>query len=191
LQGRNAFCYKGTAMPVSATEFRVALSQFPSGVTIVTTRGPDGRPCGLTASAFTSVSLDPPLVLVCVDHAAAAHPAFETHGWFAVNMLGTGQAPLSRRFALSGGDKFVGVPYREGRAGLPILDDVVAALECRIVHRYAGGDHTIFVGEVEGALVAGGAPLVYHGGDYHRLQLDPEDSEPPAAAGDMREKRGP
>ena len=157
-------------MAVSPLKFRAALRQFASGVTVVTTRDSDGRPCGLTASAFTSVSLEPPLVLVCVDRAATAHPAFETHGWFAVNLLGTGQAHLSRRFAVSGGDKFAGVGYHEGRARLPILDDVVAALECRIVHRYAGGDHTIFVGEVEGAAVTGGLPLVYHGGSYHQLR---------------------
>jgi flavin reductase (DIM6/NTAB) family NADH-FMN oxidoreductase RutF len=159
-------------MTVSSVEFRAALRHFASGVTVVTTRDPEGRPCGLTASAFTSVSLEPPLVLVCVDRTATAHPAFESHGWFAVNVLGSGQAQLSRQFAASGGDKFVGVAFHEGRRGLPILDDVVAALECRIVHRYVGGDHTIFVGEVEEAAVTGGPPLVYYGGGYHALRLD-------------------
>lgn len=158
-------------MAVSPTEYRAALRHFASGVTIVTTRDREGRPCGLTASAFTSVSLDPPLVLVCVDRDATAHPGFEAHGWFAVNLLATGQEHVARQFALSGGDKFAGVAYREGRARLPIIEEVVAALECRIVHRYPGGDHTIFVGEVEGAAVGGGPPLVYYGGDYHRLQL--------------------
>ena len=158
-------------MAVSSLEYRAALRHFASGVTVVTTRDREGRPCGLTASAFTSVSLDPPLVLVCVDREATAHPAFEVYGWFAVNMLATGQEHLSRRFALSGGDKFAGVAYHEGRARLPILGDVVAALECRIVHRYAGGDHSILVGEVEGTALGGGPPLVYYGGDYHQLQL--------------------
>lgn len=157
-------------MPVSADDFRSALRHFPAGVTIVTTRDGEGRPCGLTASAFTSVSVDPPLVLVCVDHAATAHPAVEAHGWFAVHMLGKSQEPLSRRFALSAADKFAGVAFREGRAGLPILDDVVASLECRVVHRYAGGDHTIFVGQVEGIAVAGGPPLVYFQGGYRHLE---------------------
>jgi len=159
-------------MPVSAREFRAALRHFPAGVTVVTTRDAQGRPCGLTASAFTSVSLDPPLVLVCVDHAATAYPAFEACGWFAVNVLGKSQEPLSRRFAASRPDKFVGVAYREGQAGLPILEDVVAALECRLVHRYPGGDHTIFVGRVEGTTIAGGPPLVYFLGGYHHLDSD-------------------
>jgi len=159
-------------MPVSAREFRAALRHFPAGVTVVTTRDAQGRPCGLTASAFTSVSLDPPLVLVCVDHAATAYPAFEACGWFAVNVLGKSQEPLSRRFAASRPDKFVGVAYREGQAGLPILEDVVAALECRLVHRYPGGDHTIFVGRVEGTTIAGGPPLVYFQGGYHHLDRD-------------------
>ncbi len=157
-------------MPVSADEFRSALRHFPAGVTIVTTRDGEGRPCGLTASAFTSVSLDPPLVLVCVDHAATAHPAVDAHGWFAVNVLGKSQEHLARRFAVSGSDKFAGVAFREGRAGLPILEDVVASLECRIVQRYTGGDHTIFVGQVEGVSVAGGPPLVYFHGGYHHLE---------------------
>jgi flavin reductase (DIM6/NTAB) family NADH-FMN oxidoreductase RutF len=156
-------------MAVTTADFRAALRQFPTGVTVVTTREPDGRPTGLTANAFTSVSLDPPLVLVCVDRTATAHPALVTSGWFAVNVLGKGQERLSRRFATSGEDKFAGVASHQGRAGLPLLDGVVASLECRVVHRYDGGDHTIFVGQVEHASVNGGEPLVYHGGSYHYL----------------------
>lgn len=157
-------------MAVSSDEFRAALRQFPTGVTVVTTRDGEGRPCGLTANAFASVSLDPPLVLVCIDRAATAHPALAVHGWFAINVLAKGQESLSRRFAASGEDKFAGVRFREGRAGLPVLDGVVAALECRIVHRYEGGDHTIFVGEVETASDNGGQPLVYYSGGYHHLR---------------------
>ncbi|MGH7264983.1 MAG: flavin reductase family protein [Candidatus Rokuibacteriota bacterium] len=159
-------------MAVTMTEFRSALRHFPAGVTVVTTRDADGRPAGLTASAFTSVSLDPPLVLVCVDHAATAYPDLQAHGWFAVNVLGKSQEHLARRFALSGGDKFDGVAHRSGPAGLPLLEDVVATLECRIVHRYAGGDHTIFVGQVEDITVHGGSPLVYFQGGYHHLETD-------------------
>jgi flavin reductase ActVB len=157
-------------MAVTPSEFRAAMRHFPSGVTVVTTRDGAGRPCGLTASAFTAVSLDPPLVLVCVDHAAQAHPALAAHGWFAVNVLGKSRGHIARRFALSGGDKFAGLGFRQGLAGLPILDDVVTALECRIVHRYEGGDHTIFVGVVEGAAITGGAPLVYYNGGYRSLE---------------------
>jgi len=161
-------------MPVTQTQFRSALRHFAAGVTVVTTRDGDGRPSGLTANAFTSVSLDPPLVLVCVDREAAAHSAFEQHGWFAVNVLAKGQELLSRQFAASGSDKFAGVAFREGQAGLPLLDGVLAALECRIVDRYTAGDHTIFVGQVEGASLGGGSPLVYFQGAYHHLVLNGE-----------------
>jgi flavin reductase (DIM6/NTAB) family NADH-FMN oxidoreductase RutF len=157
-------------MPITAAEFRSTLRHFPAGVTVVTTRDDEGRPCGLTASAFTSVSLEPPLILVCIDHAATAYRAFTEYGWFAVNVLGESQTHLSRRFAASTGDKFVGLAFREGLARLPILEDVVASLECRVVHQYAGGDHTIFVGEVEAAAVRGGPALVYFRGSYHGLE---------------------
>jgi flavin reductase (DIM6/NTAB) family NADH-FMN oxidoreductase RutF len=160
-------------MPVTASEFRAALRHFPAGVTVVTTRDGHGAPCGLTASAFTSVSLEPPLVLVCIDHAATSYPAFQACGWFAINMLGKSQEHLSRRFAASIPDKFVGIGYREGRGGLPVLEDVVAALECRVVQKYPSGDHTIFVGQVEGASVAAGPPLLYFQGGYRHLESDP------------------
>jgi flavin reductase ActVB len=159
-------------MPVSASEFRTALRHFPAGVTVVTTRDADGEPRGLTASAFTAVSLAPPLVLVCIDHQATTYPAFEQASWFAVNMLSKSQEHLARQFAVTGGDKFVGVAYRAGRAGLPLLEDVVAALECRVVHRYAAGDHTIFVGQVEGTSIGGVSPLLYFQGAYHHLEGD-------------------
>jgi flavin reductase (DIM6/NTAB) family NADH-FMN oxidoreductase RutF len=161
-------------MAVTPTEFRMALRCFAAGVTVVTTRDGAGHPSGLTASAFTSVSLHPPLVLVCVDHAATAHPDFRAHGWFAINVLRRDQEELSRRFAESGSDKFRGVPYREGRAGLPLLDGAVAVLECRLTGEYEAGDHTIFVGQVEGASVRGGPPLVYFHGAYHGLALGGE-----------------
>jgi flavin reductase (DIM6/NTAB) family NADH-FMN oxidoreductase RutF len=166
-------------MPVTPSEFRTALRRFATGVTVVTTRDAEGRPAGLTASAFTSVSAAPPLVLVCVDHAATAHPAVRAHGWFAVNVLRREQEFLSRRFALSGGDKFAGVPYREGAAGLPILDGVLAALACRLVEAHEAGDHTIFVGRVEQITLGGGRPLVYFDGRYHGLA--PNGDPAPAA----------
>jgi flavin reductase (DIM6/NTAB) family NADH-FMN oxidoreductase RutF len=159
-------------MALTPTEFRNALRCFAAGVTVVTTRDQEGRPSGLTASAFTSVSLDPPLVLVCVDHAATAHPAFRTHGWFAVNVLRHEQEALSRRFAESGGDKFRGVPCHDGQSGLPLLDGALATLECRLVEAHEAGDHTIFVGRVETATIGEGRPLVYFHGRYHSLFVD-------------------
>jgi flavin reductase (DIM6/NTAB) family NADH-FMN oxidoreductase RutF len=160
-------------MPVNQQEFRSALRRVAAGVTVVTTRDPDGLPTGLTASAFTSVSLDPPLVLVCVDRAARAHDPLVAHGWFAVNVLASGQEWLSRLFASTSEDKFAGVPFREGRAGLPLLEGVLASLECRVVARHPGGDHTIFVGEVEAACVAAAGarqPLVYFESAYHGVR---------------------
>jgi flavin reductase (DIM6/NTAB) family NADH-FMN oxidoreductase RutF len=159
-------------MALPATEFRTALRTFAAGVTVVTTLDRAGRPSGLTASAFTSVSLDPPLVLVCVDHTASAHPDFRARGWFAINVLRREQEALSRRFAASGGDKFQGAPWHEGQAGLPLLDGALATLECRIVDTHEAGDHTIFIGQVENASVAGGQPLVYFHGGYHSLAVD-------------------
>ena len=159
-------------MALTPTEFRTALRSFAAGVTVVTTRDREGRPSGLTASAFTSVSLTPPLVLVCVDHAATAHPDFLEHGWFAVNVLRREQEALSRRFAVSGGDKFDGVSYHPGSSGLPLLDGTLASLECRVLETHEAGDHTIFIGLVESATVAAGRPLVYFHSGYHSLTAD-------------------
>ncbi len=111
----------------------------------------DGRPTGLTASAFTSVSLDPPLILVCVTQNAQSYGALAGAGRFAVNILAQGQEALSRRFATTapGAEKFEGVAYRAGALGVPLLDGALAQLECPTAHAYPGGDHTIFVGQVE------------------------------------------
>jgi len=156
-------------MAVTQTEFRAALRLFAAGVTVVTSRDEDGQACGMTASAFASVSLEPPLILVCVDHAATAHPALARHGWFAVNVLRRDQEYLSRQFAASGGDKFAGVAFREGLVGLPVLEDVLTVLECRVTSCHEAGDHTIFVGRVERVTSAGGPPLIYFQGTYHHL----------------------
>jgi flavin reductase (DIM6/NTAB) family NADH-FMN oxidoreductase RutF len=158
-------------MGISPHEFRHILSYFASGVTIVTTREEDGRPSGLTASAFASVSLDPPLVLVCVDRSAQSYPALLACGHFAVNILTSEQEPFSRRFATKRDDKFEGVGYQSGQLGMPVLDGALAVLECRTVYTYAGGDHTIFVGEVEAADAGRGSPLLYYRGQYQQLNV--------------------
>lgn len=156
-------------------EFRRVLGHFATGVTVVTACEADGRPTGLTASAFASVSLDPPLVLVCVAHTAQAYPAILAAGRFAVNVLSRDQESVSRRFAsssLSGTEKFEGVDYRQGTLGLPLLKDALAELECAVVHAYPGGDHTIFVARVEAAdsrADAGLDPLLYYRGQYGHL----------------------
>jgi flavin reductase (DIM6/NTAB) family NADH-FMN oxidoreductase RutF len=158
---------------LASDQFRAVLGHLPTGVTIITTLDGEGRPTGLTASAVTSVSLDPPLVLICVSHRAQSYPALSGAGRFAVNVLAQGQEDLSRRFATTapGAEKFQGVKYRTGALGLPLLDGAIADLECTTVHSYPGGDHTIFVGRVEtGRHGADGIePLLYYRGKYRRL----------------------
>jgi 3-hydroxy-9,10-secoandrosta-1,3,5(10)-triene-9,17-dione monooxygenase reductase component len=152
-------------MPIDRNEFRKVLGHFAAGVTVVTTTGADRAPYGLTATAFTSVSLDPPLVLVCVDKKSETYPHLSS-GVFAVNFLASDQQDVSQRFATSGGDKFNGVDFRRGTLGVPLLPGTIGHLECRIVHIYDGGDHTIYVGEVDTAAAGAGAPLLYFRGAY-------------------------
>lgn len=156
-------------MPVSPNEFREALSHFASGVTVVTTRNATGQSLGLTASAFTSVSLEPPWVLVCVDRDSDSHDALIHTGWFAINILARDQEALSRHFATAEGDKFAGISHRTGLHDLPVFENALTVLECRLIHTYNGGDHTICVGEVETAHVQSGEPLLYYRHRYHSL----------------------
>ena len=159
-------------MAIEADEFRRVLAHVASGVTVVTTWDADGRPTGLTASAFTSVSLVPPLILVCVDRQAQSYEALRTHGRFAVNILAADQERLSRHFATTQPNKFEHIAFLKGPQGLPLLPAALAHLECRKVHTYSGGDHTIFVGEVEAAGVGKGEPLVYYRGQYNRVRSE-------------------
>ena len=160
-------CYKKTV--IAADEFRRALGHFATGVTTVTTLDADGRPTGLTASAFTSVSLDPPLILVCVDHKSQSYPPLLERGRFAVNVLRRDQEMVSRRFASTRLDKFDGVPFRMSALSLPLIDEALMQLECVTVSTHVEGDHTIFVGRVERAHVGSGEPLIYYRGQYDRL----------------------
>jgi flavin reductase (DIM6/NTAB) family NADH-FMN oxidoreductase RutF len=161
-------------MSVSETEFRAALSRFATGVTVVTVRTADGKPRGITVSSFASVSLSPPLVLIAIGKEAFTHDALLAADRFAVNVLRESQEALSRRFALPAGeeDQFDGVSVREGKGSIPLIDDALATIECRVLHRYAGGDHTIFVGEVETVTASEGLPLIYFTGGYRRLHRD-------------------
>jgi flavin reductase (DIM6/NTAB) family NADH-FMN oxidoreductase RutF len=160
-------CYIKTV--ISPDEFRRVLGHFAAGVTVVSTCDGDGRPTGLTASAFTSVSLEPPLVLVCVDHKSQSYPALLERGRFAVNVLRADQEAVSRRFATTRLDKFDGVPFHMSPLELPLLDDALAQLECVTVGTHVEGDHTILVGRVERAHLGSGEPLVYYRGRYDRL----------------------
>ena len=156
-------------MPVTTEEFRAALSRFPSGITVITSRAASGDFHGITVSAFCSVSLDPPLVLACIEKTTGSHEAIKNTGFFVVNFLGAGQDELSDRFSLTDVDKFEGVSLRAGLGDAPVLEDALVSLECRLRDAFEGGDHTIFVGEVDAASIRDGDPLVYFHGNYRDI----------------------
>jgi flavin reductase (DIM6/NTAB) family NADH-FMN oxidoreductase RutF len=156
-------------MPVNKDEFRAALSRFISGVTVVTAIGKNNQPVGITVSAFSSLSLEPPLVLACIDKRASLHDHLTEGIYFAVNILAEDQQAISRLFASKDEDRFDGARYRWGVSGAPLLDGALASLECRVVHAYPGGDHTIIVGEVESTCIAERKPLAYYRGGYAHL----------------------
>lgn len=157
-------------MPIEPSVFRAVLGRYATGVAIVTTVGHDGYPVGLTVNSFTSVSLDPPLVLFCLDRQAGSGPAFAATDCFAVNILGTHQAPVSARFADPAAERFAEDRTLTWETGAPILAHALAALDCRIHARYDGGDHVILVGRVLRAeVVDDAAPLVYWRGEYRAL----------------------
>lgn len=147
-------------------ELRRALGRFATGVTIVTTRTADGQLEGLTANSFTSVSLDPPLVLWSLNRTARSLPSFLAAQWFAVNVLGSHQSALSSRFAGSQGDRFAGLQFETGLGGCPVLEDGIAHFECSVHDRVDAGDHVIFLGRVERMRHRDGEPLLYSGGRY-------------------------
>lgn len=150
--------------------FRAVLGRFATGITVVTAADTDDTPHGMTVSAFASLSLEPPLVLACIANDATMAPLLTQCSTFAVNVLNEHQEALSRRFSGPLDNRFAGVGYRAGELGNPILDDVLAWLECRIISRHASGDHTILVGQVEQAGVRDGRPLLYYRGGYAQLE---------------------
>ena len=150
-------------------EFRRACARYATGVTVTTVEGLDGTPQGLTVNSFTSVSLDPPLVLVCIDKGADTYAHVMAAQGFAINVLAEDQIDLSRHFATFDGGRFEGLEWHPGLYGAPVLDRVLASLECRTTDRFDGGDHTIFIGQVERAETHSGTPLVYFAGAYRRL----------------------
>jgi flavin reductase (DIM6/NTAB) family NADH-FMN oxidoreductase RutF len=155
-----------------AKELRRVMGMFATGVTVLTTRDASGRPYGLTANAVTSLSLDPPLLIICIDKRAETHPHFFDSRCFVVNILSEDQEELSTHFAKSGGEKFGSLPYSINQDGVPVLEGTLAQVECRIVETHEGGDHVIHIGEVRHAEVRGGRPLVFFQGKYRRLTAD-------------------
>lgn len=156
-------------MHVDPDTFKAALARFPAGVTVVTTRDEQGQPWGFTASSFTSVSMDPPLVLVCLAEDADCAPAFEVCDRFAVNILGTDGGDVAWRFASRGADKFADLDVDEGAQRVPLLPDAAVQLEAAVEARYPGGDHTILVGRVLEAHVTDQPPLVFAAREFHQL----------------------
>ena len=152
---------------VDIKDFRQALGQFPTGVTVITTLDQDGNPIGVTASSFNSVSMNPPLILWNVGKQAYSAKIFEAAQYFNVNVLGEDQMDISNTCARQGEDKFANINYKSGIDGCPILEDTAACFECKTWQLYDGGDHIIVVGEVikyqNNATVS---PLVFSQGNY-------------------------
>jgi len=147
-------------------QFRAALGSFATGVTIVTTRSAAGEDIGLTANSFNSVSLDPPMVLWSLARKSLSLPAFLESGYFAVHVLAAAQEDLSVTFATRGADKFAGLSVTRGAGGIPLLPGCSALFQCKTAFNYEGGDHVIFVGEVQEFEHFNRAPLVFHSGRY-------------------------
>jgi flavin reductase (DIM6/NTAB) family NADH-FMN oxidoreductase RutF len=150
-------------------EFRRACARYATGVTVTTVEGRDGTPEGLTVNSFTSVSLDPLLVLVCIDKSASAHAHFMAGRGIAINVLAEDQIDLSQHFATYAGDRFAALRWHAGLHGAPILEGILASLECSVWQRVDAGDHTIILSQVERVEIHGGAPLVYFAGAYRKL----------------------
>jgi flavin reductase (DIM6/NTAB) family NADH-FMN oxidoreductase RutF len=157
--------------------FRQALSQFATGVTVITTRLADDSFLGLTASSFNSVSLEPPLVLWSLAQSARSLPIFSGNSHYVINVLAAGQAELANHFARPSKNRFEGVDYELSRTGLPILKGVAAWFECHNRSRYPEGDHVIFVGEVECCDAHPQPALVFHGGVFVGTQAQRQNAD--------------
>ena len=157
-------------MTLDPDTFRSVLGRFASGITVVTTRDVDGRDAGLTVRAFSSVSLHPPLIQVCVDQAASVYSVMAASDHFGVSILAAEQEALSRRFADPESDRFDGIGYGRGEHGVALLDDALVHLECDVIARHEAGDHTVVICAVERAAAFDGRPLLYYRGGYAQLE---------------------
>lgn len=153
------------------SELRRVMGHFATGVTVITTRRDDGEIMGLTANAVTSVSLEPPLVLICVDKGADCYGCFGESRVFTINILAQDQEDVSRKFATKGAVKFEGIGYRRNDLGCAILDDAVGYVDCRVVQEIDAGDHTIYIGEVDSGDAEERPPLLFFRGGYRRIGL--------------------
>ncbi len=152
--------------------YRSLLGCFATGVTLATTLDTEGRPCGMTASAISAVSLEPPLLLICVNREANFHAALESEVGFVINVLAADQEAISQTFAADIEDPFATVPFRLGDAGLPLVDGAAAHIVCAPWGSFEAGDHTVFFGRVTGGESFPRPPLIHHRGSY-RKTLEP------------------
>ena len=159
----------GGLAPVTSEEFRRACGRFATGVAIASVMDPEGTPHGLTVSSFASVSLFPPLVLICLGHEVTSIEIFRASPCFGINVLAESQRDLSDRFARKGYDRFDGLPWERGSTGVPLLTGVLATIECAVEQRTAAGDHDILVGRMLRARVADGEPLIHFASRYRAL----------------------
>ena len=157
-------------MSLSKAKFRKVLGHFATGVTVVTTRQRSGAPWGFTVNSFTSVSLTPPLILICVDHGSESFRSMQEAEYFAVNFLAENQEELSRKFAAKSADRFRGLAYSEGGHGSPLLAGCLGFVECRKIACHSHGDHIILIAEVLEAEAHGGHPLLFYRSSYTRLE---------------------
>lgn len=162
-----------TTPPLTTLQFRKALGHFSTGVTVVTVERAPGLVHGMTANSFTSVSLEPMLILVCVDQRAKLLPLLEKKRRFGVSVLKQGQEAISEYFAKGEqseeAEERLSIRYDWTRGGIPLLEDTILRLTCSVVASYITGDHTIFVGEVESAEMSEGEPLVFYRGEYRKI----------------------
>jgi flavin reductase (DIM6/NTAB) family NADH-FMN oxidoreductase RutF/DNA-binding GntR family transcriptional regulator len=161
--------------PVDPERFRHVVGHLASGVTVLTTAH-DDHAYGMTASSVTSLSLDPPLMLACVNNAVPTASAVTNAGKYVVNVLGEGQGELAHQFAAPSSDKFRDVRVHIGKLGLPVLTDALAHLECDVVEQFGGGTHSVFIGHVRSATAGAGQPLTYFRGDFGRFEFARDDS---------------
>ncbi len=157
------------AEPVSSDEFRHACGRFATGVAIAGAMDPNGVPHGLTVNSFSSVSLNPPLILICLGHAIAAIDVFREARHFSLSVLRASQRAVSERFAAPLDNRFGSLAWRQGKTGAPLLDNTLAQIECVMVRRVSMGDHDIFIGQVTAVSVERGEPLIYFASEYREL----------------------
>ena len=171
---------------LDSKEFRNALGQFATGVTVITSIDAQDNPVGVTASSFNSVSIDPPLVLWSLAKNSGSLEAFQESGCFCVHVLASTHQELSQKFASRGTDKFAEIEWQPGVGGAPLLNDFAAQFQCKTTYQYEGGDHVIFVGEVVDYQTRDEQPLVFHKGSYATAKTK-QPSEPAGDAVDIAE----